>query len=65
MPAALVLAYLETVFVEHRAAQRPMLAPRHVYPRRAISLPARVTMLFAVVLRGFRQTIVLQRFFWR
>ncbi|MBS0644062.1 MAG: DUF3429 domain-containing protein [Acetobacteraceae bacterium] len=55
----LVLAYLATVFVEHRAAQRLMLAPRYVYLRWGFSVVACVMMLLVVVLRGFGQTIVL------
>ena len=55
----LVLAYLATVFVEHRAAQRLMLAPRYVYLRWGFSVVACIMMLMVVVLRGFGQTIVL------
>jgi len=55
----LVLAYLGTVFVEHRAARRLMLAPRYVYLRWGFSVVACVMMLMVVVLRGFAQTIVL------
>ena len=55
----LMLAYLGTVFVEHRAAQRQLLTPRYVWLRWGFSIVAVVMMLMVVVLRGLGQTIVL------
>lgn len=54
----LIIGYLATVLVEHRAARRVLLPPRYLALRWGFSVVAMLMMGMVLVLRGLGQTIV-------
>lgn len=56
--AVLVVGYIGTVVIEHRAARSLLVPSRYMWTRWGFSMVAVVMMVMVVVLRGIGQTIV-------